>query len=69
VYLACKVEEFNVSISQFVQNINSNEDRDDLANMILNYELLIMVKLDFHLTIHNFYNPFEGFLLDVKVNN
>lgn len=25
-----------------------------------------MEKLDFHLNIHNFYRPFEGFLLDVK---
>lgn len=34
--------------------------------MILNYELLLMEKLDFHLNVHNFYRPFEGFLLDVK---
>ena len=34
--------------------------------MILNFELLLMEKLDFHLNIHNFYRPFEGFLLDVK---
>lgn len=66
VYLACKIEEFNVSILQFVQNINSNETKDDLASMILNYELLLMEKLDFHLNVHNFYRPFEGFLLDVK---
>lgn len=66
VYLACKIEEFNVSILQFVQNINSNESKDDLANMILNNELRLMEKLDFHLNIHNFYRPFEGFLLDVK---
>lgn len=65
--MACKIEEFNISISQFVQNINSNEDKDELANVILNYELLLIEKLDFHLTIHNFYRPFEGFLLDVKV--
>lgn len=66
VYLACKIEEFNVSILQFVQNINSTESKDDLSNMILNYELLLMEKLDFQLNVHNFYRPFEGFLLDVK---
>lgn len=67
VYLACKIEEFNISIIQFVQNIhNTNESREDLTNMILSYELLLMEKLDFHLTVHNFYRPFEGFLLDVK---
>jgi cyclin H len=67
VYLACKIEEFNISISQFVQNItNTNENKEELANMILSYELLLMEKLDFHLNVHNFYRPFEGFLLDVK---
>lgn len=66
VYLACKIEEFNISISQFVGNIQSNEEKDQLANVLLNFELLLIEKLDFHLTIHNFYRPFEGFLLDVK---
>ncbi len=61
-----KIEEFNISIVQFVQNINSNESHDDLANMILNYELLLMERLGFQLNVHNFYRPFEGFLLDVK---
>jgi len=61
VYLACKIEEFNVSILQFVQNItNTNESKDELSNMILSYELLLMEKLDFHLNVHN------CFLLDVK---
>ena len=61
VYLACKIEEFNISISQFVQNIqNTNESREELSNMILSYELLLMEKLDFHLNVHNFYRPFEG---------
>lgn len=55
-----------MSISQFVHNISSPESKDDLSNMILNYELLLMERLDFHLNVHNFYRPFEGFLLDVK---
>jgi len=67
VYLACKIEEFNISISQFLQNINSSEDKSVLANVILNHELMLIEKLDFQLTVHNFYRPFEGFLLDVKV--
>ena len=54
-------------MSQFLQNINSNEDKEELANTILNYELLLIEKLDFNLTVHNFYRPFEGFILDVKV--
>lgn len=60
-----KVEEFNVSIHQFVQNIQTDYD---LMNIITSLELLLIEKLEFHLTIHNFYRPFEGFLLDIKVS-
>lgn len=66
-YLACKIEEFNISITQFISNIKQKEE--GLESVILNYELLVMEKLNFELTIHNFYRPFEGFLLDVKVIN
>lgn len=65
VYLACKIEEFNISISQFISNIKKKEE--NLENIILSYEMLVMEKLNFELTVHNFYRPFEGFLLDVKV--
>lgn len=68
IYLAMKIEEFNVSISQFIENIDSNGDNEeDLKSMITNLELLLIEKLFFHLTIHNFYRPFEGFILDIKV--
>lgn len=65
VYLACKVEEFNVSIMQFVSNIKG--DRGKAAEIILNNELLLMQHLRYHLTIHNPFRPVEGFLLDIKV--
>ncbi|KAH3891329.1 cyclin-H-like [Dreissena polymorpha] len=64
VYLACKVEEFNVSISQFVGNLKG--DRDKFANIILGFELLLMDKLHYHLTVHNPFRPLEGFLIDLK---
>lgn len=67
VYLACKIEEFNISMAQFLQNITFADDKEEMANVILDYELLLIEKLDFQLTVHNFYRPFEGFLLDVKV--
>lgn len=54
-------------MGQFIANINTNEDKDELANMILNYEMLLMEKLNFELTVHNFYRPFEGIMLDIKV--
>ncbi|VVC88226.1 cyclin-H [Leptidea sinapis] len=64
VYLACKVEEFNVSISQFVANIKG--DREKASDIILNNELLLMQQLNYHLTIHNPFRPVEGFLIDIK---
>lgn len=67
VYLACKIEEFNISMEQFLSNLsNQEEEKRELANMILSYELLVMEKLNFELTVHNFYRPFEGIMLDVK---
>lgn len=64
VYLACKVEEFNVSIGQFVANIKG--DRDKASDIILNNELLLMQQLNYHLTVHNPFRPVEGFLIDIK---
>lgn len=64
VYLACKVEEFNVSINQFIANIKG--DRGKAADIILNNELSVMEQLNFHLAIHNPFRPVEGLLIDIK---
>ena len=48
-YLACKVEEFNVSLEQFVGNINGNKER--AMEIILNHELLVC-KLETRGEIH-----------------
>lgn len=64
VYLSCKVEEFNVSISQFVANIKG--DRSKAMDIILSNELLLMQELNYYLTIHNPFRPIEGFLIDIK---
>ncbi|KAL0273216.1 UNVERIFIED_CONTAM: hypothetical protein PYX00_005945 [Menopon gallinae] len=64
VYLACKVEEFNVSILQFVSNIKG--DREKAAEIILNNELLLMEQLNFYLTVHNPFRPVEGLIIDIK---
>lgn len=64
VYLACKVEEFNVSILQFVGNIKG--DRNKAMDIILSNELLLMQQLNYYLTIHNPYRAIEGFLIDIK---
>jgi len=63
-YLACKVEEFNVSIEQFIANINGNKER--ATSVILNSELLLMQELNFHLTVHLPYRPVEGMMVDIK---
>ncbi|XP_060522034.1 cyclin-H isoform X2 [Cylas formicarius] len=64
VYLSCKVEEFNVSMQQFVANIKG--DREKATDIILNNELLLMAQLKFHLAIHNPFRPVEGLLIDIK---
>lgn len=60
------MEEFNVSIQQFVSNIKG--DREKATEIILNNELLLMHKLDYFLTVHNPLRPIEGFLIDIKVS-
>lgn len=63
-YLACKTEEFNVSINQFVGNIRG--DRAKAMDIILSNELLLMQQLNYYLTVHNPFRPIEGFLIDIK---
>lgn len=62
--MACKTEEFNVSIGQFVSNIKG--DKVKAMEIILSNELLLMQRLNYYLTIHNPYRPVEGFLIDIK---
>ena len=59
------MEEFNVSLTQFVGNCHGNQDH--LADVILSHELLLMQQLHYHLTVHNPYRPLEGLIIDVKV--
>jgi len=65
VFVACKVEEFNVSINQFVNNIKG--DRNKATDIVLSNELLLIGQLNYYLTIHNPFRPIEGFLIDIKV--
>ncbi|KAL4623226.1 cyclin-H isoform X1 [Arapaima gigas] len=66
-YLACKVDEFNVSSSQFVGNLQETSTGQEKAlEQILEYELLLIQQLNFHLVVHNPYRPLEGFLIDLK---
>lgn len=67
VNIVFQVEEFNVSISQFVANIKG--DRDKASDIILNNELLLMQQLNYNLTVHNPFRPVEGLMIDIKVYN
>lgn len=67
-YLSCKVDEFNVSSSQFVGNLvqETPAGQEKVAEQILEYELLLIQQLNFHLVVHNPYRPMEGLLIDLK---
>ncbi|XP_075693652.1 cyclin-H [Rhinoderma darwinii] len=66
-FLACKVDEFNVSSVQFVGNLPENPTtQENILEQILEYELLLIQQLNFHLIVHNPYRPFEGYLIDMK---
>ncbi|KAM9858368.1 cyclin-H [Aulostomus maculatus] len=67
-YLACKVDEFNVSSSQFVGNLvqETPAGQERALEQILEYELLLIQQLNFHLVVHNPYRPMEGLLIDLK---
>ncbi|XP_030372975.1 cyclin-H [Scaptodrosophila lebanonensis] len=67
VFVACKVEEFNVSIYQFVNNIKG--DRNKATDIVLSNELLLIGQLNYYLTIHNPFRPIEGFLIDIKTRS
>ena len=64
-YMACKVEEHNVSVDKFVE-ILPPDRREKTKDFILAHELLLMQCLNFHLTVHNPYRPMEGFIIDLK---
>lgn len=67
-YLSCKVDEFNVSSSQFVGNLvqESPAGQERALEQILEFELLLIQQLNFHLVIHTPYRPMEGLLIDLK---
>ncbi|MEE6458748.1 hypothetical protein FKM82_000409 [Ascaphus truei] len=40
--------------------------QEKVLEQILEYELLLIQQLNFHLIVHNPYRPFEGYLIDLK---
>ncbi|KAM3728967.1 Cyclin-H [Dirofilaria immitis] len=67
-YLASKVDEFNVSIDEFVRNLKSGNAKSN-SETILSFEPQIMLKLRYQLTIHSPFRPFEGHLIEMKTRS
>lgn len=58
-----------MSSTQFVGNLQESPAGQERAvEQILEYELLLIQQLNFHLVVHNPYRPLEGFLIDLKVS-
>lgn len=56
-----------MSIGDFVTNIRTGNNLEQMADILLSYELLLIEKLNFQLVIHTAYRPFEGLIIDLKV--
>lgn len=66
-YLAAKIDEFNITIDQFVKNVEG--DCRKAQKTILSNELLLMKKLKFQLTVHLPYRAKEGFMIDIRARH
>jgi len=64
-YLASKVDEFNVSIDDFVRNLKSGTPSSN-ATVILSLEAPIMRQLRYHLIVHGPHRPLEGYFIEMK---
>lgn len=67
-YLAFKIEEYNLSVGEFV-SILPQSSRETIATLVLHNELLMLKRLKFHLTIHSPFRPMEGFIIDMKTRS
>lgn len=67
IWLACKTEEFNVSIAEFLRNLSDDQALLEKTSMaILDLEMTVLQQLNYDLTIHNPFRSFEGLVIDLK---
>ncbi|XP_075245297.1 cyclin-H-like [Convolutriloba macropyga] len=70
IYLACKVDEFNLTSDDFVRNFKQQGASEGVANEmvteILKTELKLISLLQFSLIVHSPCRPQSGFLIAVK---
>ena len=64
-YMACKVEEYNVSVDKFIM-IYPEADRIRTADIILGNEMGLMKLLNYQLIVHSPKRALEGFFIDIK---
>ncbi|KAF7630943.1 hypothetical protein Mgra_00008812 [Meloidogyne graminicola] len=64
-YLAAKVDEFNVTIDNFVDNLSSGS-RESNIETVLTLEPEIMLKLDYYLAVHSPFRSYEGHMIEIK---
>ncbi|KAH7728910.1 cyclin domain-containing protein [Aphelenchoides avenae] len=64
-YLAAKVDEFNVTIDEFIKNLRQGTPQSN-ADMVLRLEPILMLELNYQLTVHAPFRPFEGHMMDMK---
>ncbi|CAI4226066.1 unnamed protein product [Auanema sp. JU1783] len=64
-YLAMKIDEFYVSVDEFVYNLSMGTAEQNTAR-ILGLEPEVIRALNYQLTVHCPFRPFEGHLLEMK---
>ena len=67
-YLAFKVDEYNLSIDQFLK-VLPKEMQSTVGHTVISFELTIMSSLDCELAVHSPYRPLHGLLTDMKVRH
>ncbi|VDP08148.1 unnamed protein product [Soboliphyme baturini] len=65
-YVASKVDEFNVSLDDFVKNLKTGT-RAHNAEIILSLEPDLLNHLKYHLAVYTPYRPLEGHFIAMKV--
>jgi len=70
VYLACKVDEFNLTSDDFVKNFErqgkSKPEARGIMDQIISTELKLISLLQFSLVVHSPSRPLEGFYISIK---
>ena len=64
-YMACKVEEYNISVDKFIM-IYPEAERNRTSEVILSNEMGLMKLLNYHLIVHSPKRALEGLFIDIK---